>query len=46
MLQEFRLYLERMPAGEGQQAVNVRWLRFAGKIIAESATTAASVGMP
>jgi hypothetical protein len=26
VLQEFRLYLERMPAGEGQQAVNVRWL--------------------
>lgn len=26
VLQEFRLYLEEIPAGEGQQAVNVRWL--------------------
>jgi hypothetical protein len=26
VLQEFHLYLEEMPAGEGQQAVNVRWL--------------------
>jgi len=25
VLQEFRLYLEEMPASEGQQAVNVRW---------------------
>ena len=26
VLQEFRLYLERMPENEGRQAVNVRWL--------------------
>jgi hypothetical protein len=26
VLQEFRLYLEELPAKEGQQAVNVRWL--------------------
>lgn len=26
VLHEFRLYLEEMPAGEGQQAVNARWL--------------------
>lgn len=26
VLHEFRLYLERMPESEGQQAVNVRWL--------------------
>jgi len=26
VLQEFRLYLEELPAREGQQAVNVRWL--------------------
>jgi hypothetical protein len=26
VLQEFRLYLEEMPADEAQQAVNVRWL--------------------
>jgi hypothetical protein len=31
VLQEFRLYLEEMPAGEGQQAVNVRWLVPPGK---------------
>lgn len=26
VLQEFHLYLEEVPASEGQQAVNVRWL--------------------